>query len=459
MIRLLFTCCPTHWATWTTATAFLLIATAIFTGQPAHAIDIQPVVSPGGIKAWMVRDTSVPVLSIEFSFRGGRTYDSTDKAGLSSLLIGLLDEGAGPLDSKAFQAELQNRSIKMNFSSGHDTFRGSLKVLNKHRERAIELLNLALTKPRFNTEPLERMRQQSLISLERRSTNPDYIAGRTWATAVYGDHPYAMPSSGTPTTIAGITRDDLLEYVRERFARDLLIIGVTGDITATELAPLLDQAFGSLPKSKVLPAIADAAPRLTGDTYVVELDVPQSSIIFGQPGLRRDDVDWYTGLVMNYVLGGGGFSSRLYNEVREKRGLAYSIGTSMHPMRLSALISGGAGTKNANVAESLKTIRAEWDRMRTGGVTADELSSAKSYLTGSFPLRLSSTDRIARMLVSIQYHNLGINYINKRANYINVVSTESIAKLARRLLDPGKLTFVVVGKPAAVTPTAPAPQI
>jgi zinc protease len=446
-----------HWATRATV-AFLLIAMVAFIGQ-ARAIDIQPVVSPGGIKAWLVRDTSVPVLSIEFSFRGGRTYDPADKAGLSSLLSGLLDEGAGSLDSKAFQAELQNRSIKMSFSSGRDTFRGSLKMLNKHRDRAIELLDMALTKPRFDSEPLERMRQQSLISLKRRSTNPDYIAGRTWATAVFGDHPYAIPSSGTPATIADISQGDLHEYVRERFARDLLIIGVTGDITAEELAPLLDRAFGSLPKSKVLPTIAEAAPRLTGDTYVVELDVPQSSIIFGQPGLRRDDADWYTGLVMNYILGGGGFSSRLYSEVREKRGLAYSVGTGLHPMRLSALISGGAGTKNANVAESLKIIRTEWDRMRTGGVTPDELSRAKSYLTGSFPLRLSSTDRIARMLVSIQYHNLGIDYIDKRANYINVVSAENIAKLARRLLDLGKLTFVVVGRPAAVIPTAPAPQI
>ena len=192
-----------HWATRATV-AFLLIAMVAFIGQ-ARAIDIQPVVSPGGIKAWLVRDTSVPVLSIEFSFRGGRTYDPADKAGLSSLLSGLLDEGAGSLDSRAFQAELQNHSIKMNFSSGRDTFRGSLKMLNKHRERAIELLDLALTKPRFDSEPLERMRQQSLISLKRRSTNPDYIAGRTWATAVFGDHPYAIPSSGTPATIANIT--------------------------------------------------------------------------------------------------------------------------------------------------------------------------------------------------------------------------------------------------------------
>lgn len=437
--------------------SFLLSAT--YFSQPAQAIDIQRVVSPGGIEAWLVRDTSVPVLSIEFSFRGGRTYDPADKAGLSSLVSGLLDEGAGSLDSKSFQAELQNRSIRMSFGAGRDTFRGSLKTLNKHRQRAIELLQLALTQPRFDKEPVERMRQQALVSLKRKSTNPDYIAGRTWATAVFGDHPYAMPSSGTAKSIANITRDDLKNFVRDRFARNLLIIGVTGDITPEALAPLLDQAFGSLPRTAELASIPSVHLNLSGDTYVVELDVPQSSILFGQPGLKRNDADWYTGLVMNYILGGGGFSSRLYSEVREKRGLAYSVGTGLRPMRFSALISGGAGTQNAHVAESLKIIRDEWERMRKNGVTDTELSKAQSYLTGSFPLRLSSTDRIARMLVSIQYHDLGIDYIDKRASYINAVTADGIQKLARRLLDPKKLTFVVVGKPAAVTPTAPAPQI
>ncbi len=426
---------------------------------PVRAIEIQRVVSPGGIEAWLVQDRSVPVLSIEFSFRGGRTYDPATKAGLSGLVSGLLDEGAGSLDSEAFQAELQSRSIRMSFSAGRDTFRGSLKTLNKHRDKAIELLALALTEPRFDAEPVERMRQQALVSLKRQSTDPDYIAGRTWATAVYGDHPYAMPSGGTPETIAAIERGDLIDFVRTRFARNLLIVGVTGDIAPDQLSGLLDRAFGMLPAEIPLAEIAPPKLQLNGDTYVVPLDVPQSSIVFGQPGLPRQDPDWYTALVMNYVLGGGGFSSRLYTEVREKRGLAYSVGSGLHPMRLTALISGGAGTKNESVAESLKIIRGEWKRLRDKGISAEELDHAQSFLTGSFPLRLSSTDRIARMLVSVQYHQLGIDYLDKRASYINAVTGEDVARLARRLLDPDKLTFVVVGKPVNVAPTAPAPQI
>lgn len=437
------------------AALFLFVIVA----APASAIEIQRVTSPGGIEAWLVRDTSVPILSIEFSFRGGRTYNPAEKAGLSNLLSGMLDEGAGEIDSKAFQTELQNKSIRMNFGAGRDTFRGSLKTLNTHRERAVELLSLALTQPRFDKEPLERMRQQALVALKRNATNPNYIAGRTWATAVFGSHPYAMPSGGTEESLKAITRQDLIDVVKDRFARNLLIIGVTGDITPSELGPLLDRAFGALPAHRDLSTISDVEPDIRGETYVVDLDVPQSAILFGQRGLKRDDPRWYTGLVMNYILGGGGFSSRLYSEVREKRGLAYSVGAGLHPMRLTALISGGAGTKNENVAESLKIIRDEWRRLQDSGVTEDEVTQAKSYLTGSFPLRLSSTDRIARMLVSIQYHDLGIDYIDKRASYINAVTVDEIATLARRLLDPEGLTFVVVGKPEAVKATAPAPQI
>ncbi len=436
-------------------TVILFVASAL----PSQAIEIKKVVSPSGIEAWLVRDTSIPLFSIEFSFRSGQTHDPKGKAGLSNLVSGLLDEGAGPLNSKLFQAELQNRSIQMNFAAGRDTFQGSLKALNKHRDKAVELLALALTQPRFDTEPVERLRQQTLVGLKHQSTNPDYIAGRTWSKVIYGEHPYSTASSGTEETINSINRADLIDFVKQRFAKNQLIVGATGDITAKELGPLLDQAFSALPNEIELPKIAKAPEKIQGETYVVNLDVPQSSIIFGQPGVKRSDTDWYTALLMNYILGGGGFGSRLYTEIREKRGLAYSVGTHLYPMQLSALIFGSAGTKNGRVAESLNLVKSEWSRMRNSGVTKEELERAKSYLTGSFPLRLNSTNAIARMLVSIQYHDLGIDYIDKRASYINAVSRDRIAKLANRLLDPDKLTFVVVGKPKDVQATARAPQI
>lgn len=451
MIRNIF-CCATTLVT-------LTYLTTLIAAESAHAIEIQRVKSPNGIEAWLVRDTSVPVLSVEFSFRGGRTYDPPGKAGLSYMLSGLLDEGAGVLDSKTFQAELEDKSIQMSFRAGRDTFRGSLKTLTKYRDRAVDLLSLALTEPRFDKEPVERIRQQAKMSLKRKAKNPDYVAARTWATAVFGNHPYAMSHLGREESLKAITRQDLVDVVKERFARNLLIVGVTGDITPIELELLLDRAFSRLPKQAHLPRILDVQPKLTGETYVIKLDVPQSAIRFGQLGLKRDDPDWYTSVVMNYVLGGGGFSSRLFSEIREKRGLAYSVGANLRPMRYSAVLSGHAGTKNENVADSLKIIRAEWNRMREDGVTTAELARAKSYLTGSFPLRLSSTDQIARMLVAIQYHDLGIDYIKKRSTYINAVTQEDIMKLAQRLLDPKKLTFVIVGKPEDVSATAPKPRI
>ena len=425
---------------------------------PAAAIEIQQVKSPGGIEAWLVRDTSVPILSIEFSFRGGRTYDPANKAGLSNLLSGMLDEGAGELDSKTFQTELQNKSIRMSFGAGRDTFRGSLKTLNVHRKRAAELLSLALTQPRLDAEPLERMRQQSLVSLKRRATNPNYIAGRTWATAVFGAHPMPCPRAARrksecnyATGPARRRKGPICPEPTDHRGDRRYYTGGTW--------PSARPSLRTLPARGDMATIPEVEPEFRGETYVVDLDVPQSAILFGQRGLKRDDPHWYTGLVMNYILGGGGFSSRLYSEVREKRGLAYSVGAGLNPMRLTALIAGSAGTNNENVAESLKIIQSEWRRMRDEGVTEDELSQAKSFLTGSFPLRLSSTDRIARMLVSIQYHNLGIDYIDRRASYIKAVTRDDIAKLARELVDPEGLTFVIVGKPKAVKATAPAPQI
>ncbi len=425
----------------------------------ARAVEVERVVSPGGIEAWLVRDKTMPLVSIEFSFRGGAAYDPPGKAGLANMVAALLDEGAGELDSQAFQRRLEDRAIRLSFGVGMDTFRGSLKTLNRTRDEAVDLLRLALTAPRFDPEPVERVRQQFLSALSRRSTDPGYVAGRVWSRVVFGDHPYARPDDGTEESIKAITVEDLRRFARERFARNLLIVGVVGDIAPKELGALLDRAFGGLPERFDLPALAPASFLGRGDVYVVEKDVPQSTIVFGQPGIARDDPDYYAAYVMNYVLGGGGFSSRLYREVREKRGLVYSIWSYLNPMAFGATIGGGAGTKNENVAETLRLVRAEWTRLWREGVTERELADAKTYLTGSFPLRLTSTDRIARFLVAMQYHRLGIDYLDRRKDLINAVTRGDVARVARKLLDPEKLTIVVVGRPEGVTPTAKAPAM
>jgi len=437
-----------------------LLLLAGIASATAHAAPVERVRSPGGIEAWLVRDHSVPLLSIEFSFRGGSALDPQGREGLSDMTAALIDEGAGDLDSQAFQGRLEDRSIRLGFDAGQDTFRGRLKTLNANRDEAVRLLNLALTRPRFDDEPVERIRNQILAGIRARSRDPNHIAGHIWARAVFPHHPYGRPGEGTAASVAAIATADMRSLVRERFVRDRLIVGVSGDIEPAQLGLLLDQAFAGLPATSKAPmGVAKAKIAAAGQTFVAEQDVPQSVAIFSQPGIARRDPDYYVAQVLNHILGGGGFTSRLYAEVREARGLAYSINTSLHPLASAALVTGSVATANEGIAESLALIRAEWRRMREQGVTDAELEDAKRYLTGSFPLAFTSTDSLARMLVSMQYYDLGIDFLDKRNGYIEAVTREDIHRLARRLLDADALTVVVVGKPKDVKATAPTPDI
>jgi zinc protease len=425
----------------------------------AGAVTVQQITSPGGIVAWLVEDHSIPLTAIEFSFRGGAALDPEHKDGLANLVAGLLDEGAGDLDSQSFQGRLYDLSVSLSFSAGFDTFRGSLKTLNRHRDEAIDMLRLALTQPRFDAEPVERIRQQVLTSIRRRSNDPDRIASQTLWRAVFADHPYGRPLRGNEKSVSAITVDDIRSFVERRIAKDTLIVGAVGYISASELAIALDTAFGNVPDVAASSLLQKANEAAGGQTFVIEQDVPQSVISFSQPGLARDDADYYVAYVMNYILGGGGFSSRLYEEVREKRGLAYSVYSYMNSLDAGALIAGGVSTVNARAGESLAVIRAEWARMRDSGVTQEELDDATRYLTGSWPLSFDNTGQMARRLVGMQYNYLGIDYLDRRNDYITAVRLEDINRVARRVLDPSKFTVVVVGKPEGIVATAEAPDL
>ncbi len=437
----------------------LVLALLAFTGQ-AGAVTVEKVVSPGGITAWLVRDSSVPLLSIEFSFRGGAAIDPAGREGLSDMTASLLDEGAGELDSQAFQRALDDQSIRLGFSAGLDTFRGRLKTLNRHRDQAVDLLRLALMAPRFDDDAVERIRQQKLAGLARESTDPDSVAGRVWWRAAFPDHPYGLPSQGTVRSVGAITVGEMRQLITDRFARDSLIVGVVGDIEPVELGAVLDRAFGGLPAKAKPFEVAEATPPGAGKIFVLRREeLSQSVVVFGHAGLKRDHPDYYIAYVMNYVLGGGGFASRLYEEVRENRGLAYSVYSYMSPLDAAAIYMGGVSTENSRVGESLSVIRAEWSRMRDYGVTETELRDARTYLTGSFPLRFTSTNRIARMLVSMQFNDLGIDYIERRNGFIEAVTGEDIARVAKTLLKPDGLIVVVVGDPQGIEATAEAPDI
>ena len=435
-----------------------LVCLLLVQATPAlAAVDIERVVSPGGIEAWLVEDPTAPLISMAFAFHGGAALDPVGKEGLAEMTSGLLDEGAGDLDSAAFQRRIADLALDFGFDAGLDSFGGSLRTLTENREAAFDLVGAALTVPRFDTAAVERIRGQILAGLARRANDPDDIADRVWWRTAFPDHPYGRSSSGTVESVRAITIADLERFVAERLARDNLVIGVVGDIDAATLAPLLDRAFGKLPATSTPWTLAEARPAAPGAVVVVEKDMPQSVVQFGEMGIKRHDPDFYAAYVMNYILGGGGFSSRLTNEVREKRGLAYSVGTYLSTLDHGALIQGYVGTQNARVAESLDIIREEWRRMRDEGPTQQELDDAKTYLVGSYPLRMTSTGSLARVLTAIQMEGFPIDYMANRNSYVEAVTLDDVRRVAKRLLDPAALMVVVVGQPEGVTPTQDPP--
>ncbi|HXP96479.1 MAG TPA: pitrilysin family protein [Telmatospirillum sp.] len=418
---------------------------------PAAAMTVERVSSPGGIEAWLVQDHANPIIAVEFGFKGGAAVDPSDKSGLAEMVSGLLDEGAGDLDSQAFHGKLEDLAISFGFSASQDAFQGHLKTITANRQTAFDLLRLALTKPRFDADAVDRVRGQIHAILAEELQSPDVIARRAFARKMYPNHPYGSPINGTPESVDAITVADLNAWVAGHLGRDTLTISVVGDISPADLGLLLDQTFGALPAHAAPVDVADIAPAADGKIDVVHRAIPQSIVLFGEQGLKRDDPDWYVAYVMNYILGGGGFSSRLMTEVRVKRGLAYGVSSYLLPRDHSALFGGQVATRNDRVKDSLQVIKEEWRRMAEDGVTPKELADAKTYLNGSFPLQLESTAAIAGLVQVIQTEKLGIDYLDRRKALIDKVTLADVKRVARRLLDVDHLSFVVLGDPQGLS--------
>jgi zinc protease len=424
------------------------------TPATAAAAKIERIVTPGGIEVWHVRDNTLPLVSMEYAFQGGSAQDPADKPGVATMMAALLDEGAGDLDSRAFTEKLEERAISLTFSARRDTMRGSLKSLTEHRDQAFDLLNLALTKPRFDADAIDRIRSGMLAGIRRRATDPNQIGGERWFARAFPDHPYGRPQRGDLESVAKITDGDLRTMHKNMFARSGLNVATIGAIDATEIAKLVDRAFAGLPARGELTPVADIAPQGNGENDIVEMDVPQTVITFGGVGLKRSDPDFIPAYVLNHILGGGSFSSRLYREIREKRGLAYSVYSALSPMRHAGLFIGGVSTRNDRAAESLAIILEQIRKIAAGGPSADELAKAKSYLIGSFPLRFDTSGKIAEQLLEIQIEDLGIDYIDRRNDLIRAVTAEDVRRAATRFLTDARLFVTLVGRPDPAPPPA-----
>lgn len=428
----------------------LLLVLTPLAASPARAIDIQEVVSPSGIRAWLVQDQTTPIIAMGFAFSGGSALDPTGKEGATRMMAALLDEGAGPYDSTQFHTEIEAIAAQLSFSADVDYLTGSLRTLSDKRERAFELLRLALSEPRFAAPDVERIRGQMLSNLRSAATSPNWIAGRALTEALFAGHPYARPNDGTLDSVPGIGADDLRAVHKRALLRGGLTIAVVGDVTPEELARLLDRGFGGVPAGAPSLRVPEWSKAPPGRTIVLQRDFPQSVVVLARQGLKRDDPDWFPAFVMNYILGGGGFNSRLTEEIREKRGLAYGVSTALQPYVAAGIYTGSVATANARVGQSLELIKQEMRRMAEQGVTAEELANAKTYITGSFALNFASSGAIASLLLSVQLDRLGRDYFDRRNALIEKVTAEDIKRVAQRLLDPDTYTIVVVGKPEGV---------
>jgi zinc protease len=421
--------------------AFMTIAATL--PRPAEAVNIQEVTSPGGVTAWLVEDYTVPIVTMNFAFRGGAAQDPEDKAGLANLLSALLDEGAGELDSAAFQRQLQDLNIDLSFDAGRDAFFGNLRTLTQHQEEAFDLLRLALTQPRFDQEPVERIRGQILSSLRRSETDPNEIAGKAWSEVLFDDHPYGRPTEGELETVAAVTADDLHEFHGRTLGRDNLYVAVVGAIDAETLGRELDRVFGALPEQTDLKPVAEVMPR-EGVQKHIALAVPQTIIRMGGTGLKRDDPDFIPAYIANHILGGGSFSSRLYEEIREKRGLAYSVGTGLAAYDNAGAYIAAAATRADGAQTAINVMTDEISRFAAEGPTEEELEQAKAYLIGNYALRFDDSRKIARQLISIQLDQLGIDYVDRRNELVKAASLEDVKRAAERVF-AGEPTIVTVG--------------
>lgn len=427
--------------------AGVLMSLAVLVPETADAVNIKEVKSPGGVTAWLVEDYTVPIITMNFAFRGGASQEESDQSGLANLLSGTLDEGAGDMDSRAFQARLQEINVDLSFDAGRDAFFGNMRTLASHADEAFELTRLAITEPRFDTEPVERIKGQIISSLKRGQTDPEELARKTFAAWLFGEHPYGRFVDGSAETVGSLTGEDLRRFHGRIMGRDNLLVAVVGAIDEERLSKVLDDVFGGLPAQAKLQPISDIDPHVGEDKHV-ELALPQTVIRIGGAGMKRDDPDFIPAYIANHILGGGTFSSRLYNEIREKRGLAYSVGTGLIPYDHSGAFVAAAATRADAASEAVEIMKSEIVRFANEGPTEEELRKAKAYLTGNYALRFDASRKIARQLIGIQLDNLGIDYIAKRNDLIAAVTLDDVRRAAKRLFG-GPISVVTVGTAAS----------
>jgi zinc protease len=431
--------------------AFFLLA------APVSAADIKNLDLGKHAEVWFAEDHSVPIVAVVAALPAGSAYDPGAKAGLASFAASLIDEGAGNMDSKAFHEALADRAIQFRAGVERDYLVISVVSLTENLPEAMRLMQTALTRPRFDPEAVSRVRTQILQSLAQGESQPPDVARRAFVRIFFNGHPYGHASDGDAASIEAITADDLRNFAKSHWVRGGVKISVAGDITAAAATKLIADTFKPVPETSPPPPPPIGKLGQPG-VHVTDLPVPQATVIFGLPGIMRQDPDFIAGYVANYIVGGGGFSSRLTDEVRVKRGLTYGIETALSSFNRASIMQGSVATRADAVRQTISVVRDTLGQFAANGATEAELNDAKTFLTGSFPIAFASNAGIASQLSTFQRQNLDIGYVARRNGLIEAVTLDDIKRVAKRLYDPARLTVVVAGTPVEGRPSPERPK-
>jgi zinc protease len=418
---------------------------AVLAGSlPALALDVKSLLAPKTEEVWYVSDHTLPIITMTVAVPAGSAYDPPDEPGLANFSAQLMDEGAANLRADAFQTALSNRAIRLTVTTERDYLIVTLVTLSGNAKDAFQLLGTALSRPRFDADAVARVRAQILADLDQQDDDPAAVAEKGFYQTFFANHPYAHPLVGSSGSVSIITAADLRRFAATHWISRGLKVAVSGDVDRTTLTPLLKSAFGNLPAGglRTLPAVSRTGK---SGVSVIPMTVPQPNAVFGLPGMLRSDPQYIAGFVANYILGGGGFASRLTSEVREKRGLTYDVSTSLESFRKSGFVLGQVATKRGSMKETVTVIRGALKDFSQNGPTDKELADAKTYLTGSFPLAFSSNLGTSDQLSTFQRLGLSVDYVQNRNAMVSAVTLDQVKQAAKRLFDPSRLTVVVAG--------------
>jgi len=429
-----------------TKLTFAFIALLLSTAAQA-ALPIQHWQSASGVRVYFVENHDLPILDVAVNFAAGSSFDTPEKAGVAGLTRGMLALGAGGLSDD----QISNRFADLGAQPGgeFDLDRASLKLrtLSSERERvaALDLLATLLQKPDFPAAVLEREKARAIAGLRDASTQPESISDREFSKALFGNHPYALDAMMEPETIEKITRDDLVAFHRSHYTRGNAVVAIIGDVTRAQAEAIAEQLTAGLPQG---PAVAAIPPVPLPNAPVVKRiahPAAQSHILLGYPGVKRGDPDYFPLYVGNYILGGGGFVSLLTEEVREKRGLAYSVYSYFMPMREAGPFQVGLQTKREQTDAALAVVRETLDKFIGSGPSAKELKAAKDNIIGGFPLRIDSNGKILDYLSVIGFYQLPLTYLDDFNKEVAKVTTAQIKDAFARRIKPQNMVTVIVG--------------